>query len=108
MTKHLKFNKSLFKRRLKKKKQQNSNKKRKHANKSKTVIHPHAKLKETFIPESSINAQQKESGEEDFHFQYQENEEENDLNFSYNPPIDFPNIQNTETNDIFIESNKLS
>ena len=107
MSKHLKFNKSLFKRRLKKKKKLNSNKKRKYGNKPKTVIHPHAKLKETFIPESSINAQQKESGVEDYNFQYKKNEEENDLNFSDNPPLDFENIQNTETNDIFIESNKL-
>ena len=107
MTKHLNFKKSIGKRRQKRKKKVRLNSKRNEPNKYKNATRSHAKSNESFSPKKLINSQLKELDKKNYYFPYPENEEENNLYFSFVPLADFTAIQNTETNDPFIENNKI-
>ena len=107
MTKHLNFKKSIGKRRQKRKKKVRLNSKRNEPNKYKNATRSHAKSNESFSPKKLINSQLKELDKENFDFPYPENEKENNLYFSFVPLADFTAVQNIETNDPFIENNRI-
>lgn len=107
MTKHLSFKKSLGKRRQKRKKKVRLNSKRNEPNKYKNATRSHAKSNESFSPKKLINSQLKELDKKNYYFPYPENEEENNLYFSFVPLADFTAVQNIETNDPFIENNRI-
>ena len=107
MTKHLNFKKSIGKRRQKRKKKVRLNSKRNEPNKYKNATRSHAKSNESFSPKKLINSQLKELDKKNYYFPYPENEEENNLYFSFIPLADFTAVQNIETNDPFIENNKI-
>ena len=107
MTKHLNFKKSIGKRRQKRKKKVRLNSKRNEPNKYKNATRSHAKSNESFLPKKLINSQLKELDKKNYYFPYPENEEENNLYFSFVPLADFTAVQNIETNDPFIENNKI-
>ena len=107
MTNHLSFKKSLGKRRQKRKKKVRLNSKRNEPNKYKNATRSHAKSNESFSPKKLINSQLKELDKKNYYFPYPENEEENNLYFSFVPLADFTAVQNIETNDPFIENNKI-
>ena len=107
MTKHLSFKKSLGKRRQKRKKKVRLNNKRNAPNKCKNATCSHEKSKESFSPKKLINSRLKELDKENFDFPYPENEKENNLYFSFVPLADFTAVQNIETNDPFIENNRI-
>lgn len=107
MTKHLNFKKSIGKRRQKRKKKVRLNSKRNEPNKYKNATRSHAKSNESFSPKKLINSQLKELDKKNYYFPYPENEEENNLYFSFVPLADFTAVQNIETNDPFIENNKI-
>ena len=107
MTKHLNFKKSIGKRRQKRKKKVRLNSKRNEPNKYKNATRSHAKSNESFLPKKLINSQLKELDKKNYYFPYPENEEENNLYFSFVPLADFTAVQNIETNDPFIENNRI-
>lgn len=107
MTKHLNFKKSIGKRRQKRKKKVRLNSKRNEPNKYKNATRSHAKSNESFSPKKLINLQLKELDKKNYYFPYPENEEENNLYFSFVPLADFTAVQNIETNDPFIENNRI-
>ncbi len=107
MTKHLNFKKSIGKRRQKRKKKVRLNSKRNEPNKYKNATRSHAKSNESFSPKKLINSQLKELDKKNYYFPYPENEEENNLYFSFIPLADFTAVQNIETNDPFIENNRI-
>ena len=107
MTKHLNFKKSIGKRRQKRKKKVRLNSKRNEPNKYKNATRSHAKSNESFSPKKLINSQLKELDKINYYFPYPENEEENNLYFSFIPLADFTAVQNIETNDPFIENNRI-
>ena len=107
MTNHLSFKKSLGKRRQKRKKKVRLNSKRNEPNKYKNATRSHAKSNESFSPKKLINSQLKELDKKNYYFPYPENEEENNLYFSFVPLADFTAVQNIETNDPFIENNRI-
>ena len=107
MTKHLNFKKSIGKRRQKRKKKVRLNSKRNEPNKYKNATRSHAKSNEPFSPKKLINSQLKELDKKNYYFPYPENEEENNLYFSFVPLSDFTAVQNIETNDPFIENNRI-
>jgi len=107
MTKHLNFKKSIGKRRQKRKKKVRLNSKRNEPNKYKNATRSHAKSNESFSPKKLINSQLKELDKKNYYFPYPENEEENNLYFSFVPLADFTAVQNIETNDPFIENNRI-
>ena len=107
MTKHLNFKKSIGKRRQKRKKKVRLNSKRNEPNKYKNATRSHAKSNESFSPKKLINSQLKELDKKNYYFPYPENEEENNLYFSFIPLADFTTVQNIETNAPFIENNRI-
>ena len=107
MTNHLSFKKSLGKRRQKRKKKVRLNSKRNEPNKYKNATRSHAKSNESFSPKKLINSQLKELDKKNYYFPYPENEEENNLYFSFVPLADFTAVQNIETNHPFIENNRI-
>ena len=107
MTKHLNFKKSIGKRRQKRKKKVRLNSKRNEPNKYKNATRSHAKSNESFSPKKLINSKIKELDKKNYYFPYPENEEENNLYFSFIPLADFTAVQNIETNDPFIENNRI-
>ena len=107
MTKHLNFKESIGKRRQKRKKKVRLNSKRNEPNKYKNATRSHAKSNESFSPKKLINSQLKELDKKNYYFPYPENEEENNLYFSFVPLADFTAVQNIETNDPFIENNRI-
>ena len=107
MTKHLNFKKSIGKRRQKRKKKVRLNSKRNEPNKYKNATRSHAKSNESFSPKKLINSQLKELDKKNYYFPYPENEEENNLYFSFVPLADFTAVQNIETNAPFIENNRI-
>ena len=107
MTKHLNFKKSIGKRRQKRKKKVRLNSKRNEPNKYKNATRSHAKSNESFSPKKLINSQLKELDKKNYYFPYPENEEENNLYFSFVPLADFTAVQNIETNEPFIENNRI-
>ena len=107
MTKHLNFKKSIGKRRQKRNKKVRLNSKRNEPNKYKNATRSHAKSNESFSPKKLINSQLKELDKKNYYFPYPENEEENNLYFSFVPLADFTAVQNIETNAPFIENNRI-